>query len=430
MFDGRDLNRLLEELLGPPVPPPTARRLVQHTATLCHLKHDSFPGAQPVSFVKSDIARLQKNDYWVCEKSDGIRVLLLIIYDDNAHEVFLLDRNNTYRSVNGFYFPHYEDPARALGNSVLDGELLIEVDPVTRKETTWLLLFDCLVCDDQNLMNKPLISRYGRLQDWLFTPFDRMLKEMPHLAKNMPFELGVKKMELSYGLPLVLNEYIPRLHHGSDGLIFTCVETGYVSGTDSALLKWKPPSENSIDFKLQVRFPPHQSGSEDANSRGIPLCLLMVWCGKSVYEYFDVLELDEGEWADMKASNSQYDDRIVEVHWDFERQRWKFMRFRNDKRNANHRSTVDGIISSIIDGVQEDELIAAAPTIREAWKARERGPPDVHARNAQHAPSVYPPLPSQPPEIGRGTIRAGKPYHVANRFSKVGGPKQILGWKR
>ncbi|KZV90459.1 hypothetical protein EXIGLDRAFT_720319, partial [Exidia glandulosa HHB12029] len=407
MFDGRDLNRPLEELLGPPVPPPTARRLAQHTATLCHLKHDSFPGAQPVSFVKNDITRLQKKDYWVCEKSDGIRVLMLVICNDNAHEVFLLDRNNTYRN-----------PARALGNSVLDGELLVD-------ETTRLLLFDCLVCDDQNLMGKPLISRYGRLQDWLLTPFERMLKEMPHLAKDMPFELGVKKMELSYGLPLVLHEYIPRLHHGSDGLIFTCVETGYVSGTDSTLLKWKPPSENSIDFKLELRFLPQQNGSQDTDSCSVPLCLLMVWCGKDVYEYFDVLELDEAEWADMKASNSQYDDRIVEVHWDFERQRWKFMRFRNDKRNGNHRSTVDGILNSIQDGVKEDELIAAAPTIREAWKARERGPP-----NAQHAPSVYPPLPSQPPEIGRGTIRAGKPYHVANRFSKVGGPKQILGWKR
>ena len=42
-------------------------------------------------------------------------------------------------------------------------------------------------------------------------------------------------MELSYGVPLVLKEYIPRLHHGSDGLIFTCVETGYVIGTDTTL---------------------------------------------------------------------------------------------------------------------------------------------------------------------------------------------------
>lgn len=47
--------------------------------------------------------------------------------------------------------------------------------------------------------------------------------------------MGVKKMELSYGIPLVLKEYIPKLHHGSDGLIFTCVETGYVSGTDPTL---------------------------------------------------------------------------------------------------------------------------------------------------------------------------------------------------
>ncbi|KZV84266.1 mRNA capping enzyme [Exidia glandulosa HHB12029] len=445
MPDGRDLNRLLETLLGPPVPPQMAHQLRDYTARLCQMNHDRFPGAQPVSFVKSDIARLQKKDYWVCEKSDGVRVLMLVVKcEDNTHEVFLFDRHNAYRKVSGFYFPHYEDPGRALGNSVFDGELLIDVDPKTGKETTRLLVFDCLVCDDQNLMSKPLLSRYGRLQNWLLKPFSRMLKQMPHLAKDMPFELGVKKMELSYGIPLVLKEYIPRLHHGSDGLIFTCVETGYVPGTDTTLLKWKPPSENSIDFKLEVRFPPDQNGSRDADSRAVPLCVLLVWCGGSVYEYFDVLELDEDEWAAIKASNTQYDDRIVEVHWDSERQRWKFMRFRNDKPNGNHRDTVDSIINSIIDGVKEDELIAAAPTIREAWKARERargpsapsGPP--HAQNGRHPPPAPPqshqhhhrPPPPQQPDVGRGTIRPGKPYHVANRFSKVGGPKEILGWKR
>ncbi|KAH7100521.1 hypothetical protein BKA62DRAFT_800648 [Auriculariales sp. MPI-PUGE-AT-0066] len=45
----------------------------------------------------------------------------------------------------------------------------------------------------------------------------------------------VKKMELSYGVDKVLNEYLPTLEHKSNGLIFTCVETPYIIGTDETL---------------------------------------------------------------------------------------------------------------------------------------------------------------------------------------------------
>ncbi|EJD44151.1 mRNA capping enzyme, alpha subunit [Auricularia subglabra TFB-10046 SS5] len=426
----------LEALLGPfepPVPPDRAHPLRRYVAQLCGLEKPRFPGAQPVSFVKNDLTRLERTDYWVCEKSDGVRVLLLIVKcADNTHEVFLIDRKNDYRSVQGFYFPHHANPGTALGSSIFDGELLIDIDPRTKKQTKKLLVFDCLVCDEQNLMSKPLLSRYGRLQSWFYKPFERMLRELPQFAKGMPFEIHVKKMELSYGIPKVLREYIPKLHHGSDGLIFTCVDTGYVAGTDHTLLKWKPPSENSIDFRLEVRFPPGAS-PKSVDPRALPLCILHVWCGGSVYEYFDVLELDEDEWSKIKASGAQWDDRVVEVHWDFDAQRWRFMRFRDDKRDGNHRDTVESIIASIIDGVQEDELIARAPAIREAWKAREAAKKAAGAAAPPNGRHQQPPPQArhhqQPPPPPPPTAPV-KPYHVGNKFSKVGGPPIIMGWKR
>lgn len=55
----------------------------------------------------------------------------------------------------------------------------------------------------------------------------------------------------------------------------------------------------------------------------------------------------------MKLSGEQIDDRVVEVHWDPEHNRWRLMRFRDDKPNGNFRTVVDNIIQSIVDGVEK-----------------------------------------------------------------------------
>jgi mRNA guanylyltransferase len=55
----------------------------------------------------------------------------------------------------------------------------------------------------------------------------------------------------------------------------------------------------------------------------------------------------------MKLSGEQYDDRIVEVHWNSELGRWRMMRFRDDKPNGNFRTVVENIIQSIADGVEK-----------------------------------------------------------------------------
>lgn len=58
----------------------------------------------------------------------------------------------------------------------------------------------------------------------------------------------------------------------------------------------------------------------------------------------------------MKRSGEQFDDRIVEVHWEPEMQRWRMMRLRDDKPNGNYVDVVMNIISSIMDGVEKDDV--------------------------------------------------------------------------
>lgn len=60
-----------------------------------------------------------------------------------------------------------------------------------------------------------------------------------------------------------------------------------------------------------------------------------------------------------KESGEQYDDRVVEVVWDSNRQTWRMLRFRDDKRDGNYKSVVASIIRSIEHGVEADAVCQA-----------------------------------------------------------------------
>jgi hypothetical protein len=61
-------------------------------------------------------------------------------------------------------------------------------------------------------------------------------------------------------------------------------------------LKWKPPSENSIDFKLVLRFPPSSERPQLPDLFAKPIFQLHVWCGGNKYELYDTMEVTDDEW--------------------------------------------------------------------------------------------------------------------------------------
>lgn len=166
----------------------------------------------------------------------------------------------------------------------------------------------------------------------------------------------VKSQELAYGIHQVLTDRIPRLLHGNDGLIFTSAEAPYTPGTDRKILKWKPPSENSVDFRLRLKFParPDDPAAPDYAAR--PAFMLMMNHGREGSHYFDVLGVGEGEWEEMKRGGEQWDERVVEVVWEKEGERWRFMRFRDDKLEGNYKTVVENIIRSIQHGVEAETV--------------------------------------------------------------------------
>ena len=61
-------------------------------------------------------------------------------------------------------------------------------------------------------------------------------------------------------------------------------------------LKWKPPSENSVDFRLELRFPPSKANPETLDYYAKPVFVLLVWTGGNKYDYFDTMRVTDEEW--------------------------------------------------------------------------------------------------------------------------------------
>lgn len=83
---------VVPEIPGEPVDADIAGYLTEHVAMLCGTNSKRFPGSQPVSFQTTSLDMLEKMNFWVCEKSDGVRLLILIIWNEmlGQQDVFLV----------------------------------------------------------------------------------------------------------------------------------------------------------------------------------------------------------------------------------------------------------------------------------------------------------------------------------------------------
>ncbi|KAI9809425.1 MAG: Dcp1p-Dcp2p decapping enzyme complex alpha subunit [Pycnora praestabilis] len=358
-----------------------AQQFKNEVAELLGRKSTSFPGAQPVSFASRHIQELQSKDYYVCEKSDGIRCLMYFAEGDEGTEIhYLIDRRNDYYYVKNLHFPVPGDSSYQNFhiNTIIDGELVLDTLNNGDRQLKYLV-FDCLVLDGNSLMHRTLDKRLAYFRDKVYNPYKELYGKYPEEIQYLPFIVEFKKMEMGYGIEMMFREVLPHLPHGNDGLIFTCRETPYKFGTDEHILKWKPENENSIDFKLHLEFPLREPDSEDEEEgrtspypdyEAMPTFNLSVHHDNKQYKLYSTMYMTAGEWEQMKSMGEPLDERIVECFLNPNNQ-WRFLRFREDKRDANHISTVDSVIESIRDNVSENDLIRSAKGIKDGWKKRQ-----------------------------------------------------------
>ncbi|KAI1306628.1 mRNA capping enzyme [Xylaria venustula] len=359
--------------------------LRKEVANLLGRSSQGFPGAQPVSFSRKHLDELHREDYYVCEKSDGMRYLLYMTEDEEGNELhYFIDRKNDYWFINrgNLHFPLPTDHRKHHTATVLDGELVMDTLADGRKEPRYLV-FDCLVLDSLVLMTRELGKRLGYFQAEVFKPYRRLFDDFPGERQYQPFFVDQKSMQFAYGIEMMFKDVIRNLRHGNDGLIFTCLRSEYKPGTDPHILKWKDAEENTVDFFWKLTFPTTEPDEFEraegitepfTDYEAVPAAQLLAHHGggwPNGYQYYADLHLEKDEWEVLKALGDPLDERIVEVYMDAQK-RWRFYRFRDDKNDGNHISVVNSVIESIRDGVTQEDLYTAAKSIRDNWKAREQ----------------------------------------------------------
>lgn len=380
----------------------------------------SFPGAQPVSFAARHKIELQKHDYYVCEKSDGIRCLMYMTAEQDQEVTYLIDRKNDYYHVANLHFPLATNrEVEFHTGTVVDGELVNEVQPDGSVQVKYLV-FDCLILDHSSMMHRTLDKRLAYFRDKIYNPYRALYQKYPSELQYLPFLVDFKEMRLSYGIEEMFREVLPKLAHGNDGLIFTCKNTPYKFGTDPHILKWKSPNENSIDFRLNLEFPTIIPDEEEIAETGddspyfdydeMPTFHLCVNMGEGKETLYSVMHVEPNEWESMKNLREPLDERIVECYLDDQR-RWRFLRWRLDKESANHISTVKSVMESIQDRVTEEDLLSLARPIRDEWKKRQA---------AQDARPKLEPDPRRP-------LSSEGPAYTENGDAQNG---KFGGWKR
>ena len=363
------------DMPGMRAPHDLAQTFRYEVAKLIDRKQTTFPGAQPVSFAARHLLELQQRDYYVCEKSDGIRCLMYMTHEGNGEEiVYLIDRKNDFYHVPGLHFPLPNSMQEFHTNTLVDGELVLDTQ-VNGERILKYLVFDCLVLDEQRLMHRTLDKRLAYFREKVYAPYRELFKRYPEEIQYLPFQLECKKMEFGYGIEMMFRDILPNLPHGNDGLIFTCRTSAYQFGTDQNILKWKSEDENSVDFRMSLIFPIVYPDAEDADGGPyldydeVPQIRLSVYKGGDEYIPYDFMGHDARQWESMKALNEPLNDRIVECYLDKSKV-WRFLRFRDDKKEANHISTVESVMESITDHISRDDLIRASKKIRDEWKKR------------------------------------------------------------
>lgn len=318
-------------------------------------KVTDFIGSHPVALSHENMHLLLEDDYLVCEKTDGIRLMMLIF---NGLIYFYDRKNRFYLTDLAFNTPC---------SFLFDGELYLE-----EKKYVYSM-FDTLLYD-----SKPRIALNLNKRLWYSFEFENIVRRGFIKRRNgsllESFYINAKNMFKSYAFVSILNG-IKDLKHENDGLIFTPVSEPYVLNSRSKILKWKPPHLNTVDFLIR---PTPSPGIYDLYCTVASYQVYIIERHRSHdtiawFDFFFVDEKDQLVNLDGKVGEFAFDESKEVLDLDsltVKRGGWILHRIRTDKDTANNIKIVLDTLDSVENSLSFNDLTSYQDKIMENFKKR------------------------------------------------------------
>lgn len=311
------------------------RRIQERVQKICGWRSSGFPGSQPVSMAETNIALLHEKPYMVSWKADGTRYMMYIQKDG---EVYFIDRNNSVFQVSKMTFPHINESSRTLSDTLLDGEMVI--DRAFGKEYPRYLVYDVVMYDGKDVSKFPFFpQRFDIINQSIMGARKKAMKEGRLQKEVEPFSIRLKPFwDVTQAGTLLSDKFAKQLGHEPDGLIFQPAEDPYCPGVSPKVLKWKPLSLNSVDFRLKI--------VTESGEGIVPKKIGHLYVGGLNMPY-----------AKMKFCKQikGLDNAIIECK--LENGEWVFMRERTDKSFPNSLNTAQSVCRSITKPITTEILL-------------------------------------------------------------------------
>tara|TARA_B100001540_G_scaffold198092_1_gene174467 strand:- start:6861 stop:7814 length:954 start_codon:yes stop_codon:yes gene_type:complete len=288
-----------------------------------------FPGCQPISIEREHFGILEKNNYVVCEKTDGTRYMMIAIqYGSQKVCVFI------NRALEMFVEPLNFRMAVFKG-TILEGELY----------NNEFMIYDCLMTCGEVVGNQGFLERLDHCE--------KTVKKAMVLRTDS-ITLKVKTFHLHRDFREFMDKYLPTVKQEVDGLIFTPINEPIRIGTHNTMFKWKPRNKNTIDFLVKKGPTAETPGCVPGE---------YVWRlyiqekGKHFFESsIPVEKMSDYRW--LKSGD------IVEcmyVNWENGPVWWKPIKKRKDKTFPNSRRTFYRTLVNIKEDILMKEFLDCIP---------------------------------------------------------------------
>lgn len=273
---------------------------------------DRFPGPQPVSIERRHFPILKNAPYMVCEKTDGLRQMLVCLEIEGKKRCFLVDR--------AF---HTEEIQSSLPRgTVLDCERVGNI----------VFVYDAVMIKGEDLKKFTLTQRLAGAE--------KVIKGIIR-TKNDLVHVKMKKMLPLSDVETVLNTSYT---YETDGLIFTPIEEPIRMGTHETMFKWKPRETITIDFLVQKTNESIDRGS--AGYESVYGLYIADGDGLNYIAHFNTM----AKYTDLAS----YQGKIVECSYGDVG--WKIVKIRTDKTYPNNMRTFRRTLINIKEDIQSCEF--------------------------------------------------------------------------